>query len=193
MADARARHGLSGASTRVFTEFSYQTRESWSRSRRVIGKAEVSAQGSNPRFVVTNLPAQGFPEDPAAEAERFAPAALYEDLYCGRGQMENVLKQQVLDLHVDRLSTHHLASNQLRLWFGVFAYLLLERLRALVLRGSELAQATVGTIRLKLLKVAAAVSVSVRRVVVRLCSSCPLQALFAQCVSRLRALEPDTA
>jgi hypothetical protein len=190
LADARARHCLSGATTRVFTEFSYQTRESWSRSRRVVGQAEVTVQGSNPRFVVTNLPAAGFPQQ--VLAERFAAGPLYEDLYCGRGEMENVLKQQVLDLKVDRLSTHHLASNQLRLWFGMFAYLLLERLRALVLSGSELAQATVGTIRLRLLKVAAAVSVSVRRVVVRLCSSCPWQALFAQSVHRLRALAPDT-
>ena len=112
LAQARARHCLSGgASTRVFAEFEYQTQTSWSRERRVIGTAEVMAGGDNPRFIVTNLPQEGFAGD--EDRERFTPARLYEQLYCARGEMENVLKQQVLDLHGDRMSTHHMASNQL--------------------------------------------------------------------------------
>ena len=93
-----------------------------------IGKAEVTAQGSNPRFVVTNLPAHGFPGD--EDKTRFIPARLYEELYCGRGEMENMLKQQTLDLQADRMSTHYLASNQLRLWLSALACLLLERMLA---------------------------------------------------------------
>lgn len=186
LAVARERRCLSGAaSVRVFTEFEYQTGQSWHRARRVIGKAEVSAAGDNPRFVVTNLPADGFADD--GELARFAPAPLYEGFYCARGDMENVLKQQVLDLSADRLSTHHLASNQLRLWLAAFAYLLLERLRAWGLAGSGLAVATCGSVRLKLLKVAAQVRISVRRVYVQLSSAYPLQALFRRCQEQLAA------
>ena len=187
MADARARHCLTGGvSTRIFTEFEYQTKTSWSRKRRMIGKAEVTAGGDNPRLIVTNLPRKGFAED--TDRERFAPARLYEQLYCARGEMENVLKQQVLDLHGDRMSTHHMASNQLRLWFSTFAYLLMERVRTLGCQGTELARATVGTLRLKLFKVAAQVKVSVRRVYVQLNSAYPLQELFRLCQKRLSAL-----
>lgn len=175
-----------GQPVREFAEFEYQTAKSWSRSRRVIGKAEITAQGSNPRFIVTNLPAAGFKDDD--DQKRFVPARLYEELYCGRGEMENVLKQQVLDLKADRMSTHYLASNQLRLWLSAFAYLLLERLRTWGLRGTELAQATAGSVRLKLLKVAAQVRVSVRRVYVQMSSAYPLQALFGLCHRRLMAL-----
>ncbi len=186
LAEARARRCLcGGATTRVFTEFTYQTHRSWSRSRRVIGKAEVTAQGDNPRFIVTNLPADRFPDDLPAATARFAPAALYEQLYCARGDMENVLKQQVLDLQADRLSTHYLASNQLRLWFATFAYLLVERVRTLGCAGTELARATVGTIRLRVLKVAAQVKISVRRVYIQLSSAYPLQGLFRLCQERL--------
>ena len=183
LAEARARHCLTGASTRVFTEFTYQTKTSWSRKRRVIGKAEVMTHGDNPRFIVTNLPKEAFPED--ADRERFTPVCLYEGLYCARGEMENVLKQQVLDLHADRMSSHHMASNQLRLWLSAFAYLLIERVRALGLAGTQLAQATVGTIRLQLMKVAAQVTVSVRRVYVQINSAFPLQELFRLCQQRL--------
>ncbi len=187
LGQARQRHCLcGGASVRVFTEFAYQTRQTWRRARRVIGKAEVTAQGDNPRFVVTNLPAAGFAGE--QDRERFAPARLYEQLYCARGQMENILKQQVLDLAADRMSTHHLASNQLRLWLAAFAYLLLERLRAIGCRGTELARATAGTIRLKLLKVAAQVRVSVRRVYVQLSSAYPWPDLFRLCHARLMKL-----
>jgi hypothetical protein len=138
--------------------------------------------------VVTNLPAEGFPGD--QDKTRFTPARLYEELYCARGEMENVLKQQTLDLQADRMSTHYLASNQLRLWLSALAYLLLERVRTWGLAGTELAQATVGSIRLKLLKVAAQVRVSVRRVYVQLSSAYPLQTLFRLCQRRLLALAP---
>jgi hypothetical protein len=187
LADARARRCLTGAaSARGFTEFEYPTRQSWSRARRGIGKAEVMAAGDNPRFVVTHLPARGFKGD--ADRTRFTPQRLYEEFYCGRGEMENVLKQQTLDLAADRMSPHYLASNQLRLWLATFAYLLLERLRAWGLAGTELAAATVGSVRLKLLKVAAQVSVSVRRVSVRLSSAYPWAGLFRLCQRRLMAL-----
>ena len=186
LAQARARQCLiGGGSTRAFAEFEYRTVRSWSCTRRVIGKAEVTPQGDNPRFVVTNLPAVGFVQED--EPERFAPAPLYEVLYCARGEAENVLKQQVLDLQADRMSTHHMASNQLRLWWSAFGYLLLERLRTLGCGQTDLARATAGTIRLKLLKVAAQVKVSVRRVYIQLCSAYPLQALFRACQQRLQA------
>jgi Transposase DDE domain group 1 len=189
MAQARARHCLTGAaSVRVFTEFEYRTRDSWSRSRRVIGKAEVMAEGENPRFVVTNLPAKGFEGE--EDRARFTPARLYEEHYCARGDMENMLKQQVLDLKADRMSTHHLASNQFRMWEATFAYLLLERLRSQSLAGTELERATAGSVRLKLLKVAAQVRVSVRRVYLQLNTSFPLQALFRLCQRRLMRLAP---
>jgi len=186
---ARMRACLCGApSVREFAEFEYRTQKTWSRARRVVGKAEVLAAGDNPRFIVTNLPAQGFEAD--ADRPRFTTARLYEEFYCARGEMENVLKQQVLDLEADKLSTHYLASNQLRLWLAAFAYMLLERVRALGCHGTELARATAGTIRLKLLKVAARVTVSVRRVYIQLSSAYPRQDLFRLCHARLMRLAP---
>jgi hypothetical protein len=191
MAQARARHCLSGAcSVRAFAEFEYQTRDGWSRRRRVIGKAEVMAGGENPRFIVTNLPLKGFKGD--SDKERLVPARLYQELYCARGEMENMLKQQVLDLKADRMSTHHLASNQFRLWEAALAYLLMERLRTQGLSGTELERATAGSLRLKLLKVSAQVWVSVRRVYVQLSSAYPLQALFRLCQRRLLQLAQGT-
>ena len=190
LCDARARRCLTGGpSTRVFTEFEYQTQKTWSRARRVLGKAEVSAAGDNPRFVVTNLPARGFPED--ADPTRFEPARLYEEFYCARGAMENVLKQQVLDLEADRMSTHYLASNQLRLWLATLAYLLLERVRAIGCAGTELARATAGSVRLKLLKVAAVVRVSVRRVQVQLSRAWPGRETFTRCAQALALWCPE--
>jgi Transposase DDE domain group 1 len=187
---AAAKRCLCGtASSREFNEFEYQTRESWSRVRRVVGKAEVTAQGENPRFVVTNLPAEGFAQDPLGP---LTAAVIYEQVYCPRGNMENVLKQQVLDLEADRMSTHYLASNQLRLWLASLAYLLMERFRSLTLQGTQLANATAGTIRVKLLKVAAAVTFSVRRVHVQFCTAFPLQSIFLQCHQRLKDLVWET-
>lgn len=170
---------------REFTEFQYQTRETWSRSRRVIGKAEILPKGENPRFIVTNLPTDGFAPDHAA---RFAPAACYENFYCARGEMENRIKEQQLDLFADRTSTHFMGPNQLRLWFSTFAYILLERLRTLGLGGTQLANATAGTIRLKLLKIAANVIISCRRVHIRFVSAFPLREVFTLAHARLMAL-----
>jgi len=183
---ARITQCLCGGSVRCFTEFMYQTLQSWTCERRVIAKAEVSSAGDNPRFIVTNLPADGFKQQ--LDRTCFEPQRLYEQLYCARGQMENILKQQTLDLRADRHSTHSMESNQLRLWFATLAYFLVDRLRALSLQGTDLAQATVGTIRQRLFKVAASIQVSVRRVYVQLSSSFVGQALFQQCHRRLTAL-----
>ena len=187
LVNARMRYSLCGApSVREFAEFAYQTQKSWSQSRRVIGKAEVVNGDNNPRFIVTNLPAKGFTGD--EDRQRFTTARLYEEFYCARGEMENVLKQQVLDLKADTMSTHYLGSNQLRLWLATFAYLLVERVRTLGCRGTALARATVGIIRLKLFKVAAQVTVSVRRVYIQLSSAYPREELFRLCHARLMRL-----
>ncbi len=186
---ARAQACLTGGVARCFCEFAYQTRESWSRARRVIGKAEVLGDKDNPRFIVTNLPTEGFSP---TEAGRFAPQACYEDFYCARGEMENRIKEQQLDLFGDRTSTHYLAANQLRLWFSTFAYLLLERLRAVGLPGTVLALATAGTIRTRLLKIGALVTVSVRRVHVQLASAFPLREVFERAYRALQAFAPAT-
>jgi Transposase DDE domain group 1 len=186
LADARARACLTGGHARVFQQFQYETEKTWSRKRRVVGKAEITPQGENPRFVVTSLPEEGFPED--SDSERFNSRRLYEEVYCERGNMENVLKQQVLDLNGDRMSTRYMASNQLRLWLSTFAYLLVERLQALTLQGTDLASATAGTIRIKVLKVAASVKVSVRRVYVQLSSAFPWQRYWRWCSQQLEQL-----
>ena len=182
---ARATACLIGGHAREFVEFEYQTKKSWSRPRRVIGKAEVLPQGDNPRFIVTNLPAEGFEHD---RPGRFAPRACYEEFYCARGNMENRIKEQQLDLFADRTSTHYMGSNQLRLWFSTFAYLLVETTRTVALQGTELAKATAGTIRTKLLKIAAHVTVSCRRIYVKFASAFPRRETFRLAHHRLTAL-----
>jgi hypothetical protein len=176
LAQAREQFEQSGEATRIFRDFSYRTRKSWSCQRRVIGKAEHLAKGANPRFVVTSLSAESWPA-----------AALYEQLYCARGEMENRIKEQQLCLFADRTSSHNLASNQLRLWFSSVAYILLNELRRLGLQGTELARARCDTIRTKLLKVGAQIRVTVRRVWVHLASSYPYATLWAQIVGNLRS------
>lgn len=171
---ARERACLCGGAARVFAEFAYHTQKTWSRARRVIGKAERLGDKDNPRFIVTSLSRDG--------------QALYERAYCARGEMENRIKEQQQDLFAERLSSAGFAANQLRLWWSAFAYVLVERLRAVALKGTELAQATAGTIRLKLFKLAARVEVSVRRIRVRLPDASPSQALFARAWRRLRLL-----
>jgi hypothetical protein len=160
----------------VFREFAYQTRESWSRARRVIAKAEHLEKGSNPRFVVTSL-----------KAEHWPAQALYENLYCARGEMENRIKEQLM-LFADRTSTAFLRSNQIRLYFSSVAYTLIDALRRLGLRGTELAQAQCATIRLKLLKIGALVRLTVRRVWVSLAGGYPYVELFRQVYAQLRAV-----
>jgi hypothetical protein len=130
---------------RSFTEFKYSTLDSWTKARRVIGKAEILPQGDNPRFIVTNLPKKGWPT--RAQAARFVAAALYEKFYCARGDMENRIKEQQMDLFADRTSTHWMASNQLRLWFSAFAHLIMSTLQAGVLKGTELEAASIGQMR----------------------------------------------
>jgi hypothetical protein len=183
---AQIKEGTVQSPCRSFTEFEYATLNSWTKARRVIGKAEILLQGDNPRFIVTNLPKEGWGN--AAQAARFEPAALYEKFYCARGDMENRIKEQQLDLFADRTSTHWLASNQLRLWFSVLAHLIMSTLQAEVLKGTELEAASVGQIRLRLFKIAARLTVSVRRIHIELCSAYPLKGLFGLVHQRLGAL-----
>ena len=166
-----------GRAVRRFKDFVYQTHESWSRARRVVGKAEHLPEGANPRFIVTSLPAAQWPAQ-----------ALYEELYCARGEMENRIKECQLDLFADRTSTAMMRANQLRLWFSSMAYVLLNRLREAALQGTAFANATVGTIRLKLLKIGAWVRVSVRRVRVAMASGCPYQQEFAHAYAAIATL-----
>jgi len=173
---AAAEYQRTGQAARVFKDFVYQTRESWSRARRVIAKAEHLEKGANPRLVVTSLAREGW------EAR-----ALYEELYCARGEMENRIKEQ-LSLFADRTSTAWLRSNQIRLYFSSVAYLLMQALRRLGLAGTELAQAQCDTLRLKLLKIGAQIRVTVRRVWISLAEGYAYAGLFAQVWTQLRAL-----
>lgn len=167
LAMAHVRHLQTGRAARYFTHFQWITRKSWTRARRVIAKAEYMAQGPNARFIVTNLP------------EKYAtPDHLYERTYCARGDMENRIKEQQLDLFADRTSTSTMRANQLRLWLSTFAYTLMSALRRMALNKSRMAKATCGTIRLKLLKIAASLTISARRFLVRLPSACPYQDVF---------------
>ena len=172
---AAEQYHQTGLAARVFKEFRYQTRESWSRERRVIAKAEHLEKGSNPRFVVTSL-----------GRERWKARELYEDLYCQRGEMENRIKEQLM-LFADRTSTALLRSNQIRLYFSSVAYTLMEALRRLGLQQTELARAQASTIRLKLLKIGALIRITVRRVWISMAAGYPYAELFAQAWARLRA------
>ena len=164
---------------RVFRDFEYQTLKSWSRSRRVVGKAEYMQKGENPRFVVTSL-----------SVEQFDGQTLYEQQYCGRGDMENRIKEQQLFLFADRTSAATMRANQLRLWFSSVAYTLMNALRRLGLKGTKLARAQCNTIRLKLLKIGAQIKVTVRKVWISLSESYPYQQLFMQVYENLRRLCP---
>jgi hypothetical protein len=175
LAAAEAEHRETGEPARRFADFMYTTRNSWSRRRRVVGKAEHLDKGANPRFVVTSLAAS---EHDARE--------LYEDLYCQRGEMENRIKECQLDLFADRTSAKTMRANQLRLWFASFAYVLIDSLRRLGLRHSTLQNATCGTIRLKLLKLGARVTVTVRQIKVSMASAHPWQQEFALAHERIR-------
>jgi hypothetical protein len=179
LAEAKEQFEQTGASARVFKDFLYQTRESWTRSRRVIGKAEHLAKGANPRFVVTSL-----------SAEAFDARTLYEDEYCARGEMENRIKEQQLCLFADRTSAATMRANELRLWFSSVAYTLLDALRRLGLTGSDLAKARCDTIRVKLLKIGAQVRVTVRKVWISLAEGYPYQRLFQQVYNHLNQMRP---
>jgi hypothetical protein len=164
LAAAAAQSAQTRAPARRFKDFSWTTRESWSRRRRVVGKAEHTQGEANPRFVVTSL-----------EAGRADARALYEDLYCARGEMENRIKECQLDLFADRTSAKTMRANQLRLWFASMAYVLMAALRRIGLKATTLANASCGSIRLKLLKIGALVRVSVRRVRIAMASTHPWQ------------------
>ena len=174
MHQAKQEHQRTGKAARVFCEFTYRTQKSWSRQRRVIAKAEHIEGKENPRYLVTSLSEQDWPAQ-----------KLYERLYCARGEMENRIKEQ-LNLFSDRLSTETLRANQLRLYFSSLAYVLVESLRRLGLAGTEWAQAQADTIRLRLLKIAAQVRITARRIWVRYSSAYPWQNIFAAAWTALR-------
>lgn len=171
MNEAEARWQATRQPQRLFGTFAYAA-GSWDRPRRIIAKAEHGARGDNPRFVVTNLPG--------------GAQALYDEVYCARGEMENRIKEQQLMLFAGRTSCHKFLANQFRLLLSAAAYVLVEAVRRLGLAGTELGRAQVSTIRLRLFKVAGLVQVSVRRVCVRLASGFPLQELFGLVLRRLR-------
>jgi Transposase DDE domain group 1 len=164
-----------GRTARCFKDFSYATLSTWSCERRVIGKAEVTGGEANPRFIVTSL-----------KRGEASARHLYEKIYCARGDMENRIKECQLDLFADRTSTATMQANQLRLWLASMAYVLLCALRRIGLAHTQFAEATCGTIRLRLLKIGALVRVSVRRIKIAMASACPWQDAFALAYARLR-------
>jgi hypothetical protein len=168
LAAARAAAEKTGRPARRFKDFQWSTLDSWSQERRVVAKAEWTQGEANPRFVVTSLK--------RAEA---AARQLYEDTYCARGEMENRIKECQLDLFADRTSAWSMQANQLRLWFASMAYVLVSSLRRIGLQKTDMAVATCGTIRRKLFKIGALVTVSVRRIKLAMASGCPYKATFA--------------
>jgi len=171
MITARWQHRRTGLKQRLFEEFDYAA-ATWDRTRRVIAKAEHTDQGENPRFVVTSLPGD--------------PQALYDELYCQRGDAENRIKEQQLGLFADRTSCHAFPANQFRVLLSAAAYVLVETLRRVGLAGTELANAQVGTIRLKLLKIGGRIVRSVRRIVIHLAGGFPLRKLYQTVLRHLR-------
>ncbi len=163
LAEAKRLCLASGKPARVFRDFRYRTRDSWSRERRVVGKAEHTLDGANPRFVVTSL---------KRTRTTYDARSLYEDLYCARGEAENRIGEQ-FEMFADRASSATLQANQLRLWFSAMAYVLVDTLRRVGLRHTQFADAAVTTIRLKLLKLGAQVRKSVRRIHFAITSGCP--------------------
>jgi hypothetical protein len=182
MWEATQQWGATGKPARVFSEFSYQTRKrkngGWDRERRVVSKAEHIDGKENPRFVVTSL-----------KAEEWVAQALYEELYCARGEMENRIKEQ-FSLFADRVSSETMRANQMRMYFSTMAYVLVCGLRRLGLKGTEMETAQAATIRTRLLKIGAQVRVSVRRVYLAMAASYPWTSLFEQAHANLRATAP---
>jgi len=173
---AKRRSEQTGKPARLFNEFHYRTLETWSRSRRVVAKAEHLPGRSNPRFVVTSL-----------KRSAVGMRQVYEDLYCARGEMENRIKEQQLYLFADRTSSTSFRANQTRLYFSSIAYLLLEALRRIGLKGTDMAQALCSTIRTRLLKIGARIRVTVRRIWVAMAQACPYAELFRRAVVNLRS------
>ncbi len=167
---AQTRFNETGHKQRWFTRFVYRA-GTWSRSRKVVAKVEMLYKGKNLRYIVTNLKGK--------------PRYLYDHIYCARGEMENRIKEQQLDLFADRTSAHEWWANQFRLMLSSLAYILVERLRAIALQGTKLAQALISTIRQKLLKIGAVIVHNTRRITLHLASYYPYKALFAQVAKRL--------
>jgi Transposase DDE domain group 1 len=181
LTEAREESRTTGEAARRFQELTWSTRKSWSRPRRVIAKAEWTQGKANPRFIVTSLRAAD------GDGRR-----LYEQVYCARGEMENRIKECQMDLFADRTSTGTLRANQLRLWFASMAYVLLQGLRRIALQATDLADATCGSIRRKLFKIGALVTISVRRIKFAMASGCPCKAIFATAHRALAAAANTT-
>jgi hypothetical protein len=179
MEQARAESERTGLPFRSYKDFEYQTLDSWSRSRRVVGKAEHLIDKPNARFVVTSLP-----------IEEVAAQPLYENDYCGRGDMENRIKEQKTFLFSDRTSAATMRANQLRLWFSSVAYLMMSALRRLGLKDTDLAKAQCDTIRLKLFKIGARITITARKIWISLSSSYPLAGLFGRVCRNLAHASP---
>ena len=178
MKAAETESARTGEMARIFKNLRYQTLEkTWSRKRRVVAKAEHLNKGSNPRFVVTSLPAKQFPA-----------AVLYETVYCARGEMENRIKEQQMGMFADRTSTGTMRGNQLRLYFSSIAYILMHDLRRLALKGTDLERAQCTTIRLKLLKIGAQIHVTVRRVWIRMAAGYAYKEAFQQAFDNLQQI-----
>jgi hypothetical protein len=176
LSEAEKESKETGKPARRFKDFVWRTRKSWTKERRVIAKAEWTQGEENPRFVVTSL-----------TQDDGAGRMLYEELYCARGEMENRIKECQLDLFADRTSAATIKANRLRLWFASMAYVLVESTRRLALKATAFANATCGTIRRKLFKIGALVTVSVRRVRFAMASGCPYKAAFAAAHRALRS------
>jgi hypothetical protein len=176
LAEAAVESRATAKPARRFKELVWRTRKTWSRARRVIAKAEWTQGAANPRFIVTTL------KDGDSRK-------LYEDIYCARGEMENRIKECQLDLFADRTSTATMAANQLRLWFASMAYAVVESVRRLGLKGTELANATCGTIHNKLFKIGALITISVRRIRFAMASGCPYKPVFAAAHRALAAAD----
>jgi hypothetical protein len=170
MMEAETLFEQTGEKQRLFDEFEYAA-STWDRERRVIIKAEYTAMGSNPRFIVTSLSGD--------------PQSLYDEIYCARGNMENRIKEQQLDLYADRTSCTNWWANQFRLLLSSMAYVLFDHIRRIALKSTRLAHATSATIRNKLIRIGAVVLRNTRRIRLHLSSTCPHQQLFAIAASRL--------
>jgi hypothetical protein len=175
MKKAKRRWAETGEASRAYKDFSYRTIKSWSKKRRVVGKAEYLPGKENQRFVVTSL------------SPHAAPARdLYEQLYCARGDMENRIKEQQLDMFADRTSAETMRANQIRLWFSSLAYCLVQALREMGLKGTAMEKAQCGTIREKLFKIGARITISLRRVWIQYSEAYPLRSLFKRIMENLR-------
>ena len=177
LALAKALFQCSGEASRIFKDFCYKTLDSWRWQRRVVGKAEHLAKGSNPRFVVTSL-----------KAEEYDAKNLYEKVYCARGDMENRIKEQQLMLFADRTSTNKMLSNQVRLYFSSLAYTLMQTLRRIGLVDTDMAKAQCTTIRLKLFKIGARIRVTVRKVWISFAEGYPYKSIFIQVMRNIEKI-----